>query len=86
MTRVEDTSLLATHLWDVRASLESQLRCLTTIQRTLTEFRKTTDADERRRLRAKILGDFADIEGLSAVVLRTLKPTLEEAHRELDAA
>lgn len=87
MPRMYDKeSPLSTHLWDVRATLEAQVRCLTTIQLTLTTFRKTTDADERARLRKKIMGDFADLERMSFTVLRTLKPTIEHAERELNAA
>jgi hypothetical protein len=44
----DDSSLLSTHLWDVRASLEAQVRCLTTIQKNLTNFEKNI---ERERVR-----------------------------------
>jgi hypothetical protein len=82
----EDRSLLSTHLWDVRASLESQIRCLTTLQQILTAFRKTADVDVRAALRARMMRDFTELEGLSFAVLRVLKPAIEEAKRELSAA
>jgi hypothetical protein len=85
MSDNEDRSLLATHIWDLRASLEEQVRCLAVIQHTLMAFRKATDGNVRAELRAKMLREFADVEGLSFSVLRMIKPTIEEARRELFA-
>ena len=78
------SSLLATHLWDIRASLESQVRCLTTIQRNLTEFRKASDERDRERLRTSVLSDLSELGQLSFTVIQTLKPTVEQADIELN--
>lgn len=86
MPDYEDHSPLTTHLWDVRGSLEAQIRCLTTLQQTFTAFQQTSDKDMRAALRAKMFRDLAEFEGLSFGVLRMMKPTMEEAKREFNAA
>lgn len=86
MSQAEGESLLVSNMWDVRACLEAQVRCLIVLEQTLGAFRKTTDTDARVVLRAKMLRDFAEIEGLSFTVLRMLKPAIREAMRELNAA
>jgi len=80
------SSLFATQLWDIRATLESQVRCLTTIQRNLTDFRKASSEQERVRLRDTILSDLSEMGQLSFTVIRMLKPTVEQAGIELDVA
>jgi hypothetical protein len=82
----EHHSPLTTHFWDVRASIEAQMRCLTTLQQTFTAFRDTSDLDVRTVLRARMFRDLATIEGLTFSVLRMMKPTMEEAKRELNVA
>jgi hypothetical protein len=81
-----DSSLLSTHLWDVRASLEAQVRCLTTIQKNVTDFQKTPNEKERASLKGKILSDLAQIGQLSLTVIQTLQPTIEQAGIELQVA
>lgn len=82
----DNSSLLSTHLWDVRASLEAQVRCLTTVQKNLTAFRKAATENERATLREKILSDLAQIGQSSLTVIQTLQPTIEQAGIELRVA
>jgi len=82
----EDRSPFTIHLWDVRANLDAQIRCLSTLQQTFMAFGNTSDRDVRAALRAKMFRDLAEIEGLSFSVLRMMKPTIEEAKREFNAA
>jgi hypothetical protein len=82
----DNSSLLSTHLWDVRASLEAQVRCLTTIQKNLTAFHKAPNEQERATLRDKILSGLAQIGQSSLTVIQTLQPTIEQAGVELRGA
>lgn len=82
----DNSSLLSTHLWDIRASLEAQVRCLTAIQKNVTAFHRAPHENERAALSDKILSDLAQIGQLSLTVIQTLQPTIEQAGIELRVA
>lgn len=82
----DNSSLLSTHLWDIRASLEAQVRCLTTIQKNVAAFHRAPHENERAALSDKILSDLAQIGQLSLTVIQTLQPTIEQAGIELRVA
>ena len=75
----DNSPLLSTHLWDLRASLEAQVGCLTTIQKNLTAFHKVPHQNERATFSDTILSDLAQIGQLSLTVIQTLQPTIEQA-------
>lgn len=76
-------SLLAAELWDLRSSLERQLRCLTTIQQAHAEFRRSTDLSEQRTIKVNIVRDLNDINTLTEAVRTTLADALHQVQIEL---
>ena len=76
-------SLFAAQLWDLRSTLERQLRCLTTIQQAHGAFRRTTDRDEQANIKSNIVRDLLDIRDLTAAVQNTLGDALDQTDKEL---
>jgi len=76
-------SLFAAQLWDLRASLERQLRCLTTIQQAHGAFRRSADQTERHDIKGNIVRDLNDIRDISNAVSSTLADALRQADVEL---
>ena len=76
-------SLFAAQLWDLRASLERQLRCLTTIQQAHGAFRRSADKTERHDIKGNIVRDLNDIRDISNAVSSTLTDALGQAAVEL---
>lgn len=75
----DQDELLLTQLWDIRATFETQLRRLTTTQRSIAALKQSIDPHQHDHTTRKILRDLQEIEELSATVLRMIKPTIENA-------
>ena len=78
-------SVLSVYLWDLRASVEAQLRCLTTIGRTFDAFRKETDAARKLDCAAKLLDDLTEVQHNNATIAHLIDYTLEQAKVEVAA-
>ena len=76
-------SLFAAQLWDLRSTLERQLRCLTTVQQAHASFRRSTDRDEQASIKANIVRDLHDIRDLTEAVQTTLADALGQVDNEL---
>jgi len=76
-------SLFDAQLWDLRASLERQLRCLTTIQQAHGAFRRSADQTERHDIKRNIVRDLNDIRDISNAVSSTLGDAVHQADVEL---
>ena len=58
---------LVLHLWDIRAQLEAQLRCLTKVHRWVDDL-PTTPAPDRAALKAEILQNLTEIQSTCDIV------------------
>jgi len=56
---------LSAYLWDLRASAESKLRCLTRLQRELAALERATRPSHRAGVREKIVDDLNDLAAIS---------------------
>jgi hypothetical protein len=63
----EPDSTLALHLWDLRAQLEAQLRCLTKVHRWVDDF-PTLPAEQRAQQKREILENLEEIRSTSEIV------------------
>ena len=78
-------SVLSVYLWDLRASVESQLRCLTSIGRTFDAFRKESDLTRKREHAAQILKDLEEVQQNNATITHIIDYTVEQAKVEVAA-
>jgi hypothetical protein len=67
---------LSLHLWDIRAQLEAQIRCLTKVHPTVDAW-PNTNTGERIATRADLLKDFDDLVRATKLVA----DLATEAHR-----
>lgn len=78
-------SLLSVYLWDLRASVEAQLRCLTTIGRAFDAFRKETNVARKRNYAAQILDDLKEVQHNNATIAHIIDYTVAQAKVEVAA-
>ena len=78
-----ENSFFAAQLWDLRSTLERQLRCLTTVQQAHGAFRRAKVQSEREEIKSNIVRDLRDIGELSEAVRETLAEALDRAQDEL---
>jgi hypothetical protein len=83
VVRTMENSMLAAQLWDLRSTLERQLRCLTTVQQAHGAFRRSKDRSERAEIRSHIVRDLTDIGDLVSAVTTTLADALVQTKEEL---
>jgi len=76
-------SVFAAQLWDLRSTLERQLRCLTTVQQAHGAFRRSQTQSEQERIKSNIVRDLTDIRELIEALRATLGDALDQAHEEL---
>lgn len=77
--------LFTAELWDLRTSMERQLRCLVAIQRKFDESRTTTNDELRTRYRHEIRKDLADVQATNEAIASALPPLVRLAEELSDA-
>jgi hypothetical protein len=74
----ETNAFLSLHLWDLRAQVEAQLRCLTTVQRINDNLPAGGDA-RRAHDRGRMIADLRDILRASDAIRAVCEQALEQA-------
>ena len=78
-------SLLSVYLWDLRASVEAQLRCLTSIGRAFDAFRKELNVTRKREHATQILKDLEEVQHNNVTIAHLIDYTVEQAKVEVAA-
>jgi hypothetical protein len=76
----DPAAILSLHLWDLRAQVEAQLRCLTTTQRVLKDYEATTLEQDRQAKRSHVSANIADMQRMNG----TIAYLLGEAAKEVE--
>jgi hypothetical protein len=83
MPETSPSSVLGPHLWELRAHFEAQLRRLTDVQHAVDFYPTLTDAKERARTKAEILGDLRAMETKGQTIGALLAIALHDAENDL---
>jgi hypothetical protein len=78
-------SIFAAQLWDLRASLERQVRSLTSVQQAQGAFHRSADRHERDEIKGHVIPVLNDVRALTEAVRRMLDDALRQADDELRA-